>query len=390
MRSRVLSLVAGVAVLVVTAGGALAGSSSLDLSNPQNGSGFTGDSGYFAQTFTADKTGLLIEVDLWMGYGNGAGSHSVTVYIQTVDSSGAPVGAPPPASPLTSAAGLVPSDPAWVPFVFPTPIGIASGTTYAIVFVTTRANVVYFAGPYAGGKTWSYDSSWAAHDWQFAFQDWLILSATAAPPTIGMVFGAASIPVGGTASLIFTITNPNTVPTLDVRPGLALGTLTNIGFTDTLPAGLLIATPNNLGGSCGGAITATAGTNLVSLTGLTLATGASCGFGINVVGVAPGAQANTTSAITSTQSDPGLAATASITVTALATPTPAPTATPSQSVLAVTAAPVRTSTPPPTSTGDSRGSGGESPLLPLLALAAVAALTATTFVLRSESRVNRR
>jgi len=133
-----------------------------------------------------------------MGYSyNPTGSHSVTVYIQTTDPSGAPTGAPPPASPLTSADGLVPADPAWAPFVFPTPIGIASGATYAIVFVTHSPNAIYYAGPYAGSKTWSYDGSWASHDFQFAFQTFLG-AATAAPPTVAMSFGAASIPVGGT------------------------------------------------------------------------------------------------------------------------------------------------------------------------------------------------
>jgi hypothetical protein len=258
---------------------------------------------------------------------------------------------------------------------------------------TTGADVkVCTAAPYAWAQAWAYDTSWNYYAGQgnsFAYQTFLA-AATAAPPTVAMAFGAASIPVGGTTSLTYTITNPNTAPTLDVRPaGFFTGTLTNIGFTETLPAGLLIATPNNIGGSCGGGgvITATAGTNLVSMAGLTLAAGVTCGFGINVVGVAPGVQANTTSAITSTESDPGLAATASITVTALSTPAPIPTPTPAPTP---TPTPRPTVTPPPTSTGDSRGPGGESPLLPLLALTAVAALAATAFILRPESRVHHR
>jgi hypothetical protein len=251
-----------------------------------------------------------------------------------------------------------------------------------------------------GGIVWQTIPDLTGHDvciTDLAFEEWVVPSAIAAPPTVAMAFGAASIPVGGTTSLTYTITNPNTALTLDVRPaGFFTGTLTNIGFTDTLPAGLLIATPNNIGGGCGGVITATAGTNLVSIAGLTLAGGTTCGFGVDVIGVAPGVQANTTSAITSTESDPGLTATASITVTALSTPTPgptptaAPTAAPTTVVQGATATPTKASTPPPTSTGDSRGPGGESPLLPLLALAAVAALAATTFVLRSESRVHHR
>jgi hypothetical protein len=347
-----------------------------------------------AQTFTADKTGLLSEVDLWMGYSyNPTGSHSVTVYIQTTDPSGAPTGAPPPASPLTSADGLVPADPAWAPFVFPTPIGIASGATYAIVFVTHSPNAIYYAGPYAGSKTWSYDGSWASHDFQFAFQTFLG-AATAAPPTVAMAFGAASIPVGGTTSLTYTITNPNAATAPVVRPALpGPGALTNIAFTDTLPAGLLIATPNNIGGGCGGAITATAGTSLVSITGLTLAAGASCGFGVDVIGTTAGTKNNATTAITSSEAGVGNSASASIVVAAPAAPTPAPTAAPTATPTAAptathTAAP--TATPPTTSTVDHRGPGNEAPLLLFLVLTAIAGLLLTWLLLRPESRVRRR
>ena len=400
MRFRALSLVAGVAVLALTAGGALA-AGSLDLSNPP-GSGFYSDSSYLAQTFTADKTGLLSEVDLWMGYSyNPTGSHSVTVYIQTTDpSTGAPTGGQPPASPLTSAVGLVPADAAgaWVPFVFPTPIGIASGTTYAIVFVTDRPNAIYYAGTYAGGKTWSYDGSWMGHDSEYAFQTFV---AATAPPTVAMAFGAASIPVGGTTSLTYTITNPNAALPAVMPALLVSSTLTNIGFTDTLPAGLLIATPNNIGGGCGGAITATAGTNLVSITGLTLAAGATCGFGVNVIGTTAGTKNNTTAAITATEAGPGNSASASIVVAAPATPTPAPTAAPTATPTAAptatpTAAPTATrtaaptATPPTTSTVDHRGPGSEAPLLLFLALTAIAGLLLTGLLLRPESRVRRR
>ena len=74
-------------------------------------------------------------------------------------------------------------------------------------------------------------------------------------------FGAASIPLNGSTSLTFTIQNNNTTTAL-----------TGVGFSDTLPAGLVISTPNGLTGSCGaGTITATAGTNVISLSGATIA-----------------------------------------------------------------------------------------------------------------------
>jgi uncharacterized repeat protein (TIGR01451 family) len=55
------------------------------------------------------------------------------------------------------------------------------------------------------------------------------------PPEISKVFGAASILVGAVISLSFTITNLN-----------LSATLTGVAFTDTLPAGLVAATPNGL------------------------------------------------------------------------------------------------------------------------------------------------
>ena len=127
----------------------------------------------------------------------------------------------------------------------------------------------------------------------------------AVPPTITKTFGGPTVALNGTTSLSFTLTNPaaNAVP------------LTGVGFTDTLPAGIAVATPNGLAGSCGGGtIAATAGGNSVSLTGATLNVNASCTFSVNVTGTAAGAQNNTTGAVTSVEGGTGGTASASITV----------------------------------------------------------------------------
>ncbi len=111
--------------------------------------------------------------------------------------------------------------------------------------------------------------------------------------------------------MAFSLTNPN------------LGTvLTGVGFSDVLPAGLVVATPNGLTGSCGaGTITAVAGTGTISLVGATLPAGGSCTFAINVVATTSGTKVNTTAAVTSVESGPGIPAAASVTVSTAAAPT---------------------------------------------------------------------
>jgi arabinogalactan endo-1,4-beta-galactosidase len=135
------------------------------------------------------------------------------------------------------------------------------------------------------------------------------------PPTIGMTFGAASVALNGSAFLTFNLSNPNS--------GLSLS---GIGFSDTLPAGLAVSTPDGLSGSCGGGtITAAAGSNSISLSGATLAAGASCSFGVNVTGTATGTQNNTTSAVTSTEAGSGGTASASLIVAGPSQQPPQPT-----------------------------------------------------------------
>ncbi len=127
-----------------------------------------------------------------------------------------------------------------------------------------------------------------------------------APPTIMQSFSAASIPLGGSTSLSFTVSNTN-----------ATTSLTGVGFMETLPAGLVIATPSGLTGSVGGGtIMATAGGTTVTLSGATLAAGSSGTFSINVTGVAAGNRSATTGAVTSTNGGTGTTASASIEVVA--------------------------------------------------------------------------
>jgi hypothetical protein len=109
-------------------------------------------------------------------------------------------------------------------------------------------------------------------------------------PTITKQFGSptqvTSVTVGGTVPLQFTVGNPNTSPSLS-----------NITFTDTLPGGLVVASPANVTGSCGGGmITATPGSGTISLSGATLAGSASCTFTVDVQGTTSGLKTNSVTA----------------------------------------------------------------------------------------------
>jgi hypothetical protein len=101
------------------------------------------------------------------------------------------------------------------------------------------------------------------------------------PPTIAKAFGAATIPLNGTTSLTFTLSSTNQNLTLN-----------GVAFTDNLPAGLVVATPNNLNTTCSGTATAVAGSSSVSLSGASLAPGASCTVSVNVQGTTAGLKNN--------------------------------------------------------------------------------------------------
>src|SRR5205823_4871923 len=62
------------------------------------------------------------------------------------------------------------------------------------------------------------------------------------PPHMVKAFGANTIPLNGATSLTLTI-DSNSNQNL---------TLTSVAFTDNLPAGLVVATPNSLSSTCGG------------------------------------------------------------------------------------------------------------------------------------------
>src|SRR5208282_6680332 len=106
------------------------------------------------------------------------------------------------------------------------------------------------------------------------------------PPTLGKAFAPTTILAGGTSTLTLTLGNVNpTAATL-----LAV-------LTDTLPAGMTIATPNGLAGTCTTAsVTAAPGSGSI-----TYANGASipsggCTISVSVTSSTIGAATNTVAA----------------------------------------------------------------------------------------------
>ena len=136
------------------------------------------------------------------------------------------------------------------------------------------------------------------------------LFAQVTPPALSKSFSPNTIPAGGVSTLTFGINNAG--------PGTA--DETGVGFTDALPAGMIVATPNGLSGSCGGGtITATAGSGTVSLSGAILPQGTSCTFSVHVTASAPNIYINSTT-ITSVPGGPGSIAIGVLTVTAASVP----------------------------------------------------------------------
>ena len=128
-------------------------------------------------------------------------------------------------------------------------------------------------------------------------------AAIAAAPTFTKSFSPATVGVNGTSTLTFNISNNN------------FGGVNSMAFSDTLPSGLIVATPNGATNSCNGTLTAVAGSGSISLSGGTLGGFfGNCAISVNVTATTSGAKNNTTSTLTSSTNT---AAAASATLTVL-------------------------------------------------------------------------
>ena len=163
--------------------------------------------------------------------------------------------------------------------IFPVPAGATSGNTFAR-FRATTDGAVLFTGQASDGEVEDYQ-----------------VTISAAQPNFSKNFTPDTIISGNTSTLSFTIDNS------------ANGSdATGLDFTDNLPAGVVVATPNNAFTTCtGGTLTAVSGSGIISYTGGTVAAGATCTISVDVTGTTAGQFVNTTGVLTSSLGNSGTA-----------------------------------------------------------------------------------
>ncbi len=110
-------------------------------------------------------------------------------------------------------------------------------------------------------------------------------------------FGTPSVISGNQTSLTFTLDNSG---------GSFVGSVasTGVGFTDNLQS-MTVASPNGLDNTCGGTVTAVPGSSSISVSGVSLAAGATCTITVDVHVVGSGTVVNTVGPVISDQAPAG-------------------------------------------------------------------------------------
>jgi hypothetical protein len=128
--------------------------------------------------------------------------------------------------------------------------------------------------------------------------------ASPLPPTLVKVFAPSTVAVGTTTTLTFTLSNPNSATSLS-----------GVGFTDPLPAGMIVATPGGLSNACGGTATAADGASEIDLSGVSISALGKCTVSVTILAVSVSSLANVTGKPMSVEGGAGSAATAVLIVT---------------------------------------------------------------------------
>ncbi|HEY6328775.1 MAG TPA: hypothetical protein VI756_05520, partial [Blastocatellia bacterium] len=114
------------------------------------------------------------------------------------------------------------------------------------------------------------------------------------PPTITKAFLTPAVQAGGTGTLKFTLTNPN-----------SSFALSGVQFSDSFPAGLVVASAPSVNDGCAGTFSAAAGATSVSLTGGTIAAASSCTITVAVEPTSSGIKSNITGPVSSSNGGVG-------------------------------------------------------------------------------------
>jgi uncharacterized repeat protein (TIGR01451 family) len=303
MRFRLAGLLAGAAVLALSAGGALASVDQLD--QHQDGASATEwDAGDWrtAQTFTAAVSGQLDRVSVW----SMTTGWSITVDLREGGPTGTVLGTSSSSTSVTAGG--------WLDAGFSPTVQVTAGSVYAIVIPSggsTRIGGTCDAGAYTRGEALASNGG----AWQLipditgscitdlAFRTYVVPDAVVQPPSISAAFSAPSMIVGQAVSINFTITN-----------AAGNGPVTGVAFSDTLPTGLSVS--NGSTSTCNGGTLTRTSPSSIALSGGSLADGASCTVSAMVTGNAAGSYTITSGNVSSTEGGQGNTATASINVDA--------------------------------------------------------------------------
>ena len=214
---------------------------------------------------------------------------------------GGPVTTSP--SPLDGATGLITVS-----------VGTISGSTSCLIEMDVTSNIGNIYQNSTSGVTFD-DGSGLPFDTGAPSNTATLI--VVAPPTLTKSFFPPSIAANGQSTLTLVLENPNILSTIGAPPS---GTW----FTDSYPAGMTNATAPSISCTQGlvASVTGTQGGNSV---GMTTATGASMLPGeictITVLVTATVTGVNTTSPVSTSNTAPGLAASATLNISSLSPPT---------------------------------------------------------------------
>ncbi len=166
-------------------------------------------------------------------------------------------------------------------------VAMAGGTascTVAVAGLTNAAAQVNPGCPAAAFTNGAGAMSGVANVLNAVTDQCLVVNGIA--PALTKAFSPSTIDEGGVSTLTFTLANTGTNPAQS-----------GIGFTDTLPAGVLVAATPAVASSCPsgtGAVTAAGGSGTITVAGATMGAGqASCTISVNVTSAVSGVHANT-------------------------------------------------------------------------------------------------